>query len=237
MTARCGVARDPTRDRKRCTLSVQTFESYERLHRMPLYLHKFSGTCATGEDWSFSWWSNSTADTSNAQAAAVTWLNTFWAGPGGTDGYASAVTADVVAQLVRTSLITESTGFQTAIAETTVNLPGTATGNALPADVAIVVSLRTALANRSGRGRFYLPQPAAVTSTPEGKLGATTQGRIVAALASAWGGYNDVGTPVVYSRTMRATQTIVSFNVGDLFDTQRRRENKVQQVRSTQTMP
>ena len=204
---------------------------------MALYQHKFSGICATGEDWSFSWWSNSTGDLATLQGQAVTWITNFWNGPAGANGYKTMVTAGVVCNMVRTSLITLATGLQTQLAETPVTLPGIATGNALPADVAVVVSLRTTLANRSGRGRFYLPQPAATVCTTLGKLGTTAQGFLADNLANAWTAYSSFGDPVVYSRTGRSTQSITSFNVGDQFDTQRRRENKVAQVRTVRTMP
>lgn len=203
---------------------------------MALYAHKFAGNVATGEGFSFGFWSESSSTLEQVQAAAVQWLSDLWSGPGGTNGYGSMVTSGVDATSVRTALITESTGLQTQLAEDTVSHPGAATGNALPADCAITVSLRTPLANRSGRGRFYLPQPAASTSAADGRIAAATVTGLVAALEPAWQTYGAWGTPVIYSRTMRATQIISSFNVGDLYDTQRRRENKLPESRTTGAM-
>lgn len=203
---------------------------------MALYAHKFSGTVATGESFSFGFWSEGASSLSEVQAAAVTWLSDLWSGPGGTNGYGSMVTGGVSATEVRTALITESTGLQTQLAEDTVSHTGTATGNALPADCAITVSLRTQLANRSGRGRFYLPQPAASTSAADGKISTATVNALVAALEPAWQTFGAWSTPVVYSRTMRQTQIIQSFNVGNLYDTQRRRENKLPESRTAGTI-
>lgn len=198
---------------------------------MALYAHKFSGKVATGEDYSFGFWANGSSTLEQVHAAAIQWLSDFWAGPGGTNGYGSLVTAGVTATLVRTAVITESSGLQTQLAEDVVSHVGTATGSALPADVAITVSLRTQLANRSGRGRFYLPQPAQSTSTATGRILSTAVDTIIGALEPAWSTYKAWGTPVIYSRTMKATQNVSSFNVGDLYDTQRRRENKLPEVR------
>lgn len=199
---------------------------------MALFAHKFVGEVASGESYSFGFYSTASSTLEQVHAAAEQWLSDFWNGPGGTNGYGSLVTSGVTATAVRTALITESTGLQTQLAETTTSYAGTATGNALPADVAITVSLRTQLANRSGRGRFYLPQPAASTSTTDGRISAATITTIIGALEPAWATYGGWGTPVIYSRTMRATQQISSFNVGDLYDTQRRRENKLPETRT-----
>lgn len=107
----------------------------------------------------------------------------------------------------------------------------------MPADVALVVSLRTSLANRRGRGRFYLPQPAALTLTAAGRYDPALQQELVDALEFAWNGYTSVGDPVVYSRVNRSVQDITSFDVGDLFDSQRRRENALSESRITSAMP
>lgn len=130
-----------------------------------------------------------------------------------------------------------ATGQQQELAEDGVTLVGTAAAPALPADVAIVASLRTNLANRRGRGRFYLPQPAASTLGPTGRMLPGLNSTVADALESAWTGFASVGSPVVYSRTNRTTQVITSFNVGDLFDTQRRRENSLVEARSSRAMP
>ncbi len=204
---------------------------------MPLYQHRFAGSCAAGDIYIFSWWADREDDVNGANAAAVTWANAFWEGAGTDDGYGSLVTADVTMSTVSTGEINMATGQQLALAEAPVSLVGTDAGSALPADVAIVASLRTPLANRSGRGRFYLPQPAASTLTATGRLSTAAQTQILATLNNAWSGYTTAGTPVVYSRTNRSTSIINSFNIGDLYDTQRGRESALNEVRLSEEMP
>lgn len=205
---------------------------------MALYRHRFGGTCASGDMFVFSWWSTGTVSVDSANATAVQWANTLWGGPGGTDGYASLITPEVVLTNVSTGTVNQSTGKQQQLAEATVNLPGIATGSAQPADVAIVVTLRTILANRSGRGRFYLPQPAASTLTSTGRMGSAAQNTVLDAAVAAWTASASGGIdPVVYSRTYNYTNTISTLGVGDLFDTQRRRENALNESRVTAPMP
>lgn len=204
---------------------------------MPLYQHRFQGVLPAGDVFVFSWWSESSVTIDTAQGAATTWITDFWNGVGAADGYGTLCTAGVVVQRVTTGEITTATGQQQSLREGDVALAGTAAGSALPGDVAIVVSLRTALANRSGRGRFYLPQPAASTLAATGRLAVAAQTLIADSAEAAWDAANTVLTPVVYSRTRRATVPINTFNVGDLFDTQRRRENALTEVRTSRAMP
>lgn len=204
---------------------------------MALYQHRFQGSCASGDAFGFSWWSDSTSNLATVQAAAVTWAATLWAGAVAGSGWEDQITSGVVLNRIATSLINVADGKQTQIAEDTVAQPGVAIGDALPADVALVVSLRTDLANRSGRGRFYLPQPAALTLTADGKYDTALATTLCDSLEAAWTGYTSAGSPVVYSRTMRAIQPVVSFDVGNLFDSQRRRENALSETRTVRQMP
>jgi hypothetical protein len=204
---------------------------------MALYQNRFIGTLPEGDTFTFSWWTDSTQDLATVQAGNVQWAQDLWAGASSGAGLQDLLPSSCVLTTVRTGLITQATGQQQAVDEDTVNLPGVATGNSLPNDVALVVSLRTNLANRRGRGRFYLPSLVATTLTAAGRLDPTAQQNIVDSLANAWNGYTGIGDPVVYSRTQRTIEDIVSFDVGDLFDTQRRRENKVSQSRISAPMP
>jgi hypothetical protein len=205
---------------------------------MPLFKHKFIGTLAAGDQFSYQWHSNSIRDVDGAHAAAIIWNAALWNGATAGNGWKDHVTAGVSMTAVITSEITIATGFQTLRRETPQVIVGVASGNALPADVSLVVSLRSALANRSGRGRFYLPQPAASSLTSTGRVSADVVGDLMAALNGAWAGYNTgVDQPTIYSTTFRVMRNLVSFDVGDLFDTQRRRENKVTEVRSSLAMP
>ena len=204
---------------------------------MALYQNRFIGTLPEGDTFTFSWWTDSTQDLATVQAGNVQWAQDLWAGASSGAGLQDLLPSSCVLTTVRTGLITQETGQQQAVDEDTVNLPGVATGNSLPNDVALVVSLRTNLANRRGRGRFYLPSLVATTLTAAGRLDPTAQQNIVDSLANAWNGYTGVGDPVVYSRTQRTIEDVISFDVGDLFDTQRRRENKVSQSRISAPMP
>lgn len=202
---------------------------------MTLYQHRFHGTLPAGDQFVFSWWANSTRNLADAQTAALDWLTDF---TGGAAGFASKVTDGVVFDRVTTGDITLATGHQTALAEDVVVNGGSAAPPSLPQEVSTVVSLRTSLANKSGRGRFYLPPLASSKLTNTGKLDIAVRTDILNALTAAWTNYNTVGNvPVVYSRRLRATNNITHFNIGDIFDVQTRRDNKVLTDRSTVAMP
>ena len=205
---------------------------------MPLYQHRFIGNLASGDVFSFSWWSDNSLTIDSSHGNAITWAETLWDGQDTLPGYGTLCSADVSIQRITTGEISPLTGQQQTLRESNVDIAGTSEANALPADVAIVVSLRSPVANRTGRGRFYLPQPTTDALTAVGRLDETAQGTIVDALLAAWTQANAAGeNPVIYSRTQRATREITSFNVGDLFDTQRRRENALTENRVSAPMP
>lgn len=205
---------------------------------MPLYQHRFIGNLASGDTFSFSWWSDNSLTIDSSHGNAITWAETLWNGQDTLPGYATLCSADVSIQRITTGEISPLTGQQQTLRESNVDIAGTSEANALPADVAIVVSLRSPVANRTGRGRFYLPQPTTDALTAVGRLDQTAQSTIVDALTAAWTQANAAGeNPVIYSRTQRATREITSFNVGDLFDTQRRRENALTENRVSAPMP
>ena len=205
---------------------------------MPLYQHRFIGNLASGDQFSFSWWSDNSLTIDSSHGNAIAWAETLWNGQDTLPGYATLCSADVSIQRITTGEISLLTGQQQTLRESNVDIAGTSTSNALPADVAIVVSLRSPVANRTGRGRFYLPQPTTDALTAVGRLDETAQSTIVDALTAAWTQANAAGeNPVIYSRTQRATREITSFNVGDLFDTQRRRENALTENRVSAPMP
>jgi len=139
---------------------------------------------------------------------------------------------------VTTVTIDQTTGKQLARADTSQVIVGTAAFTSMPADVALCVSVRSDLPQRRGRGRFYMPQPSTAEATTGGRVQVDLVNDLMASLTAAWSAYNTASDrPVLYSRTDRLLRNIVSFNVGDLFDTQRRRENKVLETRVQATMP
>ena len=205
---------------------------------MPLYKHRFIGTLAAGDQFSYQWYANEVRDIDTSHAAAVAWNQDLWNGASAGNGYKDHVTPGATMTSVVTAQITPATGRQTLRRESETLIPGVAAGNASPADVALCVSLRTALATRAGRGRFYLPQPAVGNITSTGRVSADLIGDLMASLNGAWTAYNTgIDRPVIYSPTFRTITNITGFDVGDLWDTQRRRENKVTEVRSRLPMP
>lgn len=204
---------------------------------MPLYTHRFGGLTGGGENFLFSWWSESAQGIDVVHANAQTWADAFWNGDGSTTGYAQECNGDVQLTSVDTSLIDLPTGRQLQKRQAAVSYAGRLTGVSMPPDVAIVLSLRTDNASRSGRGRFYLPVPAASTVRAGGVIATTTVDNIIAVAGNAWSGYNSSANPVIYSRTYRDTYPITSFDVSNHYDTQRGRDNLDAQTRTSSTMP
>lgn len=199
---------------------------------MPLFQNQYVGHTDSGETWIFSFWTNTGETIDSMNSLGVSWINTFWTG-----GYDAFCTAGVGVDQVNTREIIPGDGGQVRLRQAPVALSGVATGDSMPADVAIVVSLRTDLANRRGRGRFYLPQPAESTGTTDGRIAQATIDGIISALTAAWSAITPATEPVVYSRTNRSFEVVQRFNIGDLYDTQRRRENKLVEARTGADVP
>lgn len=205
---------------------------------MTLYYHRFQGNCAAGDQFNYGWYATSIRSLAAAQAAAVAWNATVWNGVAPGQGYKDHVNNLVGMQNVTTVEIDPLTGKQLSRADTAQVIVGTALFTAFPADVALCVSTRTNVPQRSGRGRFYMPQPASDESTNTGRAQPSLINHLMAALTGAWTGYNTASDrPVLFHRKLHTTTPITSFNIGDLFDTQRRRENKVSEARTSAGMP
>jgi len=112
-------------------------------------------------------------------------------------------------------------------------LVGTDATGPVPPQCAVVVSLRTALFNRAGRGRFYLPA-LATDKVAAGRILTAARDSIAVASQKMVQSLNGAGyTVVVYHRGAKTHDNVVSVSVGDVFDTQRRRRDKLIEVRNT----
>jgi hypothetical protein len=129
---------------------------------------------------------------------------------------------------------------QPDLPSTSTGVPGTATGNALPEQVSIVVTLRTALAGRSFRGRVYTFGYTEAAVMADGTIAddaATAAQNFVTNIASAMGGAGvplAIHSPALPERPGHggillpakpfAITPVTSIEVRDrIFDTNRRR--------------
>ena len=205
---------------------------------MALYQHRFFGHTAGGENWMFTWWADSARSLASAQAAAVTWINTLMSGATAGNGLEDHMATTVGVDGVTTVEITSLTGHQVSREDTAVSRDGLSASGTLPNDVALVVSLRTATPTRAGRGRFFLPPMVLTDVAADGRVATDAITDLIASLTSAWTGYNSASdSPVVYSRSQRLSRNITSFDIGDLFDTQRGREGNMIEARTSAGMP
>lgn len=202
---------------------------------MALYHHRFIGTHTSADPWNFGWYSQGAASLSAVQAAAVTWLANLWAGPGGTNGLGSLVTAVINSTSVSTAEIDPATGKQLTRADTTAAHAGTAAGSSLPADVALVATLRSATANRKGVGRFFLPSLAVSTVDANGNVAATPLTTLTAALTFADAAFVSVSARTLYSRTDHLMRDVTAADVGNRWDTLRRRDDTASEARTSWT--
>lgn len=199
-----------------------------------VFQHRYSGTLPGGDTWMFTWWATSGQSIDTVHNAGTTWASDFFGEP----GVAALFPTTTTLTNVTTVQVTDATGLQTFRRDSGLALAGSNTSGALPGDVALVTSLRTALSNRSGRGRFYLPGPAKdQVASADGRVEATAVTAILAGLTAAWTNYVATGEPVIYSRTLRSTTPVTSFDIGNLFDTQRRRESSMLETRVSNPMP
>lgn len=109
----------------------------------------------------------------------------------------------------------------------TVGVVGTNTSQTLPSSNAVVVTLRTAKAGRSFRGRTYIPGWSAFAVTATGAISSTAREAaedFITGLQAGVAAEIPGAVLVVYSRTLDETNPVVSVQVrDDQWDVQRRR--------------
>lgn len=204
---------------------------------MAFYTVVFRGQCGPGDIWNMGH-----SVTSDDDAAGVGGAVTVAAAllfPASPARHNDTVTVAGV-RITERNVVT---GVPASAADASFTFTGAgAAGNALPSEVSIVLSQRTALVSR--RGRMYTPP------TVIGVL--TSDGRLAAAQRDIWAdAFQDymqsllaatpTVVPVVWKRPVAgaggASSPVTSIDVGDVFDAQRRRRNKLVEARASRTIP
>jgi len=198
---------------------------------MTLFHHTLEGTTPDG-NWSFGLWTTNTGDDVGAALTKFqTAVAAMWASD--MDAYISDQVSYTAQKVVS---VDPSSGKQIARADGVVTDAGANTGETLPPQIALAVSLRTALATRAGRGRFYLP-PFAVDQVLNGRLVSATQTDVLDQVKQMFDSLvGNSHTPVIFHRTLASTTPITTLAVGDVFDTQRRRRDSYQEAYVSDTV-
>lgn len=203
---------------------------------MATFRLRVSGTWNGGETWTFGLHGSSAASVATVADALQQAASEMWSGSGTPTGALNTLYSDDVIMTTMTAAELDfATGRQLTRADRNVSAPGVATADSLPPQCAVVISLRTELAQAGGRGRWYFPSPA-LTASAGGRIAPAAQAiyrdastRFIASLKGS------AITPVVYRRprpTFPAQQlTVTSSNVGNVFDTQRSRRQQLTESR------
>lgn len=130
----------------------------------------------------------------------------------------------------------DDAGRNVAQGRTSLALVGTGTDEPLPPQNAMVVSLRSNTPTRAGRGRFFLPSPV-VTTVIDQRLDSAAQTDVLNGALAMLNHMSGLGfTPVIRHRFDTTVTEVVTIDVGDVFDTQRRRRNKLVETRVSATL-
>lgn len=181
-----------------------------------------SGPNPGGDVWNAGVHSNSAQSLAAVHAQFVTSITTFWSAA--TEAIFPA--GERVTQL-QTNQLDPVSGKNVAQANTTVSFVGTGAGSAMPPRVCTVVSLRTALPTRAGRGRLYLPAPIAAACDANGQLTAANAAVLATNFAAFCTGMTTIAPIVVYHTLTKSGTVVTSAAVNTVLGTQRRRTNKI----------
>lgn len=122
-------------------------------------------------------------------------------------------------------------GHNVSQGRTALALVGTGTDEPLPPQCSVGVSLRTLKPTRAGRGRIYLPSPVTTTVLDQ-RLDSAAQNDILHGALAMLEHMKGLGwNPVIFHRDGTNPDEIVSIDVSNVFDTQRRRRNKLVPIR------
>lgn len=141
----------------------------------------------------------------------------------------------VTLQRLMTRQINVSTGETIGVAEALISRNGTGSGTPLPPECSPCLSLRTAVAGPSGRGRVYLPPTivgalSAVGGIESGHATTLADGWADGLISLNANTTFTLSTVGVYSRKLHAVNAVTAVRCGTTFDAQRRRRNAASEV-------
>lgn len=194
---------------------------------MTIYRHVMGGA-TPGERWECTFHTQSTLTPAASQTAWLAAVSTFWNGlDAPLDNFDQLAPTDVTLDTVSTSQLDPVTFRQVAKLAGNPDFAGTGTTQMLPPQCSAGVTWLTASDTKSGRGRNYLP-PMDAATLAAGRI----SGAAVTILSAAVTGmmhsltFAD-STPIVFSTKSHTVTPITGIRVGDVFDTQRRRRDKL----------
>lgn len=199
---------------------------------MAIYRVTAFGHMVDGEEWNATWHINKvTGQAAVVSARAADAWTKMWSGTNSPVGNLEALyPASIGVDGVRCDELDDS-GRNVSQVVTALALVGTSSDEALPASVAVAVSLRTDSPTKFGRGRFFLPSPV-VTIMDSQKIASATVTTIKNAALAALNDMLDNACPVViYHRNTTGFDQVVSVDVGDVPDVQNRRRNQTPETR------
>jgi len=199
---------------------------------MSIYYVRFSGALPGGETWNTGVHLAGAGDVDEVIALGVDMSDELW-GATTSDPVRAYYPSSVTLTTVVAYELSPVTGKATSRREATTSHVGANVGVPLPQEVAVCCTLRTITPGPGGRGRMYLPGPATSTVTALGRLDSTTRDGIADSVAACLGVAVAGGHPPVLFTPSTPDREIVSVDVGDVFDAQRRRRDKLVEVRTS----
>lgn len=201
---------------------------------MAVYYVRFGGPLPGGEVWNTGVHLQGSSSVDSVALVGADMAAELWGAGGG-----APIGALYPSSIQLTSVVAYDldlgTGKAQARGEEGVSHVGTNVGVPLPQEVAVCATLRTALPGPAGRGRMYLPGPAVTEVEATGRLDAATAQAFADQVAAALSIAVAAGlTPVLYSFG-RPEREITLVDVGDVFDAQRRRRDKLVEARYSAT--
>lgn len=207
---------------------------------MAFYLAQAAGTL----NGSFPWTVNAVLNSSQAEAAVETAFDSAFRGIF-LDATLSPYIPTTVA-ISETSVSTASSVFkQTTKTTTTGATAGTSTSSALPYRTCEIITFRTALATKYGRGRWYFPPLAVNALAADGfSILDTAQTALETALNGYFTAVGSTYTHVILhrkatldgDRAAYSTDPVIAADIPNTFATQKRRADKLVPTRVSVTV-
>jgi hypothetical protein len=188
---------------------------------MTIYQHTLSGTFSAGDVWNTTLHTSSVNSLSSVHTAFTTAMNTFFSGT-----YNAMLPTDVSATQTLTNQLDPVTAKNVAQQTTAISQTGTGAGGKPSPRDCVLLSLRTALPQKKGRGRMFLPSVDASHYTATGRLVQADMQTIATGFAAVLTTLLGTATPIIFHKNILGFDVIIAVKVPDLAATQRRRTNK-----------